>query len=264
MNLLILRPGEVDASNTVKLSDARAAHALTVLRIADGGELRIGLLDGPLGIGVVQARENGAITLRCRFEDRIPPRPRVDLLLALPRPKVLRRLWAQVAALGVDRIILTNAERVERNYFDTHLLEPDSYVPLLVEGLQQAKDTRLPRVSVHKRLKVLIEDDLDSLSNSDLRLLADPSADRMPSDIVTSATPDRVLVAIGPEGGWNAFERDLFAAHRFIMTGLGRRTLRTDTACVALLAVVNGALTHGPGDEDSDPGAFAGKSGRDL
>jgi 16S rRNA U1498 N3-methylase RsmE len=56
--------------------------------------------------------------VRCVFESVTPPRPRVDVLLALPRPKVMRRLWAQLAALGVAQIILTNAERVERHYFD--------------------------------------------------------------------------------------------------------------------------------------------------
>ena len=58
------------------------------------------------------------------------------------------RIWAQVAAIGVGQIILTNAERVERNYFDTHWLAPESYRPLLIEGLQQARDTRLPAVSI--------------------------------------------------------------------------------------------------------------------
>ena len=95
-----------------------------------------------------------------------PSRPPVDLLLALPRPKVLRRLWAQIAALGVGRIILTNAARVERNYFDTHVLSAACYQPLLIEGLQQARDTRLPAVTVHRQFKVLLEDELDSLSRT--------------------------------------------------------------------------------------------------
>ena len=97
------------------------------------------------------------------LEPDTPPRPAIDLLLAAPRPKVMRRLWAQIAALGVGQIILTNAEKVERNYFDTHMLAPDTYRPLLIEGLQQARDTRLPSVSIHRRFRVLIEDELDRL-----------------------------------------------------------------------------------------------------
>jgi 16S rRNA U1498 N3-methylase RsmE len=119
---------------------------------------------------------DGAVVLACAFDTATPPRPPIDLLLALPRPKVMRRLWAQLAALGVGQIILTNAERVERNYFDTHVLTPECYRPLLVEGLQQARDTRLPVVSIHRQFKVLIEDDLAGMVGEGRRVAADPAA----------------------------------------------------------------------------------------
>jgi hypothetical protein len=134
-----------------------------VLRLVPGRSARVGLVDGPFGQAHVLAIDEGTVTLACEFETATPPRPAVDVLLALPRPKVMRRLWAQLAALGVGRIMLTNAERVERHYFDAHILAPEHYRPLLLEGLQQAKDTRVPEVSIHKQLKILIEDDLDRL-----------------------------------------------------------------------------------------------------
>jgi RsmE family RNA methyltransferase len=157
----------------------------------------------------------------------------------------MRRLWAQIAAVGVGQIILTNAERVERNYFDTHVLSPEYYRPLLIEGLQQARDTRLPGVSIHRQFKVLIEDDLDGLfppGPSGCRLVADPAANRPAAEIVRESVEERILLAIGPEGGWNDFERALFKAHGFQAGGMGPRTLRTDTACVALLAIVHEAV----------------------
>jgi RsmE family RNA methyltransferase len=166
----------------------------------------------------------------------------VDLLLALPRPKVLRRLWAQFAALGVGQIILTNAERVERNYFDTHVLTPECYRPLMIEGLQQARDTRLPVVSIHRQFKILVEDDLDRLFTDGLRLVADPAATSSAGAAVAARADPRVLLAIGPEGGWNDFEMRLLAAHGFQAVGMGPRTLRTDTACVALLTLVHDAI----------------------
>ena len=168
----------------VSLSGARAKHLLNVLSVAPGHQVRVGIIDGPCGVGTVQSVDDGTVELRCTFDGLIPPRPRVDLLLALPRPKVMRRLWAQIAALGVGQIILTNAERVERNYFDTHVLRPECYGPLLVEGLQQARDTRLPHVSIYKQFKVLIEDDLNSLCPTGLRLVADPAATNPIGDVI--------------------------------------------------------------------------------
>jgi RsmE family RNA methyltransferase len=242
VNLIILEPNELHADGGVMLSGARAAHLINVLNVSPGKRVQVGVLDGPRGAGEVVQAGDGVVALRCDFEAGAPPVPRVDLLLALPRPKVMRRLWAQIAALGVGRIILTNAERVERDYFGAHIVSEETYRPLLIEGLQQARDTRLPKVSVHKRLKVLVEDELDGMFREGVRLVADPAAPRSVSEAVGPGATGRALLAIGPEGGWNDFERELFAAHGFQSVGMSPRALRTDTACVALLALAHEAL----------------------
>ena len=242
MNLILLEERDRVGSSSVTLSDARAAHLLKVLRVTPGQTVRIGLLDGPLGVGTVELARDGRVTLRCAFEPGTPPRPRVDVLLALPRPKVMRRLWAQLAALGAGQIILTNAERVERHYFDTHVLTEASYRPLLIEGLQQARDTRLPMVSVHRQFRILVEDHLDALSGDGVRLVADPGGTMSIGSALSDHKDQRVLLAIGPEGGWNSFELALLAAHGFRLVSLGARTLRVDTACTALLAITHAAL----------------------
>src|SRR4030095_14410407 len=210
----------------------RPGQARAVLGGVPGQELRVGLVDGPRGTGrVVQIAES--IELDCTFELEPPPPPDLELLLALPRPKVMRRLWAQLAALGVGQIILTNAARVERNYFDTHVLDPACYRPLLVEGLQQAQDTRLPRVSIHRRFRPLVEDELDALASADLRLVAHPSPTATAIGGAWPPAAARVLLAVGPEGGWDDFELGLLSERRFRVVSLGARTLRADTACVA-------------------------------
>jgi RsmE family RNA methyltransferase len=241
VNLILLEPSEVSDAGTVTLAGPRAAHMLNVLRVAPGHDVRIGVLDGPRGIATVETIGADVVTLRCLLEADATARPPVDLLLATPRPKVMRRLWAQIAALGVGRIILTNAEKVERHYFDTHMLEPGTYRPLLIEGLQQARDTHMPSVSIHRRFRVLVEDELDRLVGPALRVVTDPSATASITEIVRGSRESRVLLAVGPEGGWNRFELDLLAAHGFQSAGMGPRTLRTDTACIALLAITHAA-----------------------
>ena len=242
MNLLLFEPDEVGVAGDVRLSGVRARHLLSVLKVTFEQRLRVGILDGPLGVGEVKGAGDDLVELQCVFDPLPPPRPRADVLLALPRPKVLRRLWSQLAALGVGRILLSNAERVERNYFDTHLLVPGGYRPLLVEGLQQAKDTRVPLVSVHRQFRVLIEDELDEHAGGASRLVADPAARASPTAVVRDACDERVILAIGPEGGWNRFELTLLEAHGFTAVGIGPRTLRTDTACLVLLGMVHEAL----------------------
>jgi RsmE family RNA methyltransferase len=230
--------------------------------VSVGHEVRIGVIDGGRGVGTVEAIDAGSVVMRCAIEAETPPRPPVDLLLAVPRPKVMRRLWAQIAAMGVGRIILTNAERVERDYFDAHTLDEAEYRPLLIEGLQQARDTLVPHVSIHKRFKVLVEDELDALCPDAARLVAQPGTDASTitdafamDPALHSVSPalhrSRVLLAIGPEGGWNDFELKLLGAHGFQAIGMGPRSLRSDTACIALLALVHHAI--GRGDRPSVP-----------
>jgi RsmE family RNA methyltransferase len=241
MNLILCETAELQEGGTITLTGVRATHVREVLRAAAGDEVRVGIVDGPSGRGTIVSIADDRVDMRCQFDDEtVPPRPAIDLLLALPRPKVMRRLWAQLAAIGVGRIILTNASRVERHYFDTHILSQETYRPLLIEGLQQARDTRLPLVSIHRQFRILIEDDLDQLSDADQRLVAHPGAAPTIANAVDRT--GRVLLAIGPEGGWNTFELDLLQRHRFTPIALGPRTLRTDTACIALLALLHAAL----------------------
>lgn len=241
MNLILLNESDHIDGSCVTLTDARGTHLLKVLRVTTGQTVRVGWIDGPLGTGTVESVSDGRVSMQCVFEADAPPRPRVDVLLALPRPKVLRRLWAQFAALGVGQIILTNASRVERDYFDTHVLTEACYRPLLIEGLQQAQDTRVPLVSVHRQFRILVEDRLDDLFRIGVRLVADPSGTTSIANAL-ARRDGRVLLAIGPEGGWNDFELRLLEMRGFTPVGLGPRTLRVDTACVALLSHVHSSL----------------------
>ena len=86
MNLILLDERDRVGSSQVTLSDARAAHLLNVLKVTPGREVRVGLLDGPLGVGTVTAAGDGRVTMQCVFDADAPPRPQVDVLLALPRP----------------------------------------------------------------------------------------------------------------------------------------------------------------------------------
>ena len=159
MNRILCSPDEVDDAGVALLADRRADHILRVLRAAPGQVLRAGILDGPAADATVMTMDGGTVRIQLSAYGPAPARARVDLLLALPRPKVLKRLLPQLAALGIDRLILANARKVERYYFDSHVLAPEFCHAQFVEGLQQAGHTRLPRVSIHRRLKILIEDE---------------------------------------------------------------------------------------------------------
>ena len=241
MNLILLEPDEIQADGTAVLSGKRARHVREVLHAAEGEAIRVGVVDGAMGTATI-LEDAKQLRLQCALAGGLPPVPRVDVLLAMPRPKVMNRLWPVLAALGVGRILVSNAWKTERNYFDTHVLEPEHVREGLIEGLQQARDTRLPQVSVHKQFKKLVEDKLDAFGPYAARLVAHPGAGAFPSEKLAALPREaRVLLAVGPDGGWTPFELDLLAAHGFETVSWGARALRTDTACAVLLGLVHAA-----------------------
>ncbi len=242
MNVILVERDELDDSGCVELSGRRGDHVRTVLRARVGDRLRVGRVEGPLGEATVEHLAATAVRLRCRFDLEAPPRPTVDLLLALPRPKVLKRLYAPLAQLGLGRLLLVNAAKVERMYFDSHVLDPAFQRERLLEGLQQARDTRLPEVTLHRRLKVLLEDELDACCPDGERLWADPAGGGSVYDAVQERCRPRVLLAVGPEGGWTAHEAALFAAAGFRGVSAGPRVLSSDVACITMIALVADAL----------------------
>jgi len=241
VNLVLLQADELGDDGRVRLTGSRAVHIIRVLRAGVGRVIRVGLLNGPRGSGWIERVDDATVDLLCRLDPAPPAPPFLSVILALPRPKVMKRLWAQLAAIGLQRIILTNAAKVERSYFDTHWLDPENYTPLLFEGLSQSGDTLLPDVRIERRLKPFLEDDLDILFPADHRFLAHPRSGGPLAD-VNFGPRRRILMAIGPEGGWTDYELDLFEEHRFQPINMGPRTLRTDTACIALLGALHALM----------------------
>lgn len=228
---------DVQPDGTVWTNARQTEHIHKVLKAEVGQELRVGIVNGPKGVGVVHELGPARVRVACRFEEIVETlEPMIDLLLAVPRPKVLRRLWAPLASMGVRRIFLVNAEKVERQYFDTHWLDETVWRQELVLGLEQAGETRLPEVRVCRRLKPFIEDELAELFPEHQRVLCHPA--EKATDWSSMRFPGAVLLAVGPEGGWNEYELGLFKAHGFEAASLGTRTLRVDTACIVLVGLV--------------------------
>jgi RsmE family RNA methyltransferase len=225
MNLLLLTPDEVRADGTAQVGGRRARHVAEVLRAGPGDTVRAGVLGGKLGTARLLSLEGEEVVLALTFAEEPPPRPGVDLLLALPRPKALRRILAAVASLGVDRLVLLNAARVEKSYFDAQVLAPERTRKHLIDGLEQARDTILPEVHLAPRFRPFVEDTLDGLLGPGQRWLLHPGPDTPP----LHPPGGRITLAVGPEGGWVPFERELLAARGFQPLSLGIRSLRTET-----------------------------------
>jgi RsmE family RNA methyltransferase len=238
MNLILLQADDRDPAGRFVLADRRADHVREVLRAEPGRELRVGLLEGPLGRGRVIGTTEESVTLECEFDAAPPPRPRVDLVLAIPRPKSLTKLWPEIAALGVDRVVLLRTWRVGKPYLTARALLPEEYRPLLHEGMMQAKTTREPRVEIEPLFKPWAEDRAAGFATGALALVAHPVA-ASPLSSVRIAADERVVIVVGPEGGFVPYEVEALESAGFRAVSMGERTLRVETAVVALLSQID-------------------------
>lgn len=227
MNLLLLEPGELAADGTARLGGRRAAHVAAVLRAAAGDRILAGLVGGRLGEAEVLAVSAAEVVLRPALDRDPPPPAPVSLLLALPRPKILRKVLQAAASMGVKRVVLLGSYRVEKSFWASPHLAPAAMRAELLLGLEQGRDTRLPEVSVRRFFKPFVEDELEATFDEPARLLAHPGAPAL-EDHRPAGT--RAALAIGPEGGWTAYEAEELRRRGFAPFSLGPRVLRVDAA----------------------------------
>ncbi|MDF1820619.1 MAG: 16S rRNA (uracil(1498)-N(3))-methyltransferase [Alcanivoracaceae bacterium] len=229
MNLILLDPPQAVAGNRYRLCPRQAHHVDTVLAARPGDTLRCGLLNGKRGSGVLhhvgEHRE-----LDVCLDEPPPPALPLTLVLALPRPKMLKRMLIDAASLGIKKIVLLNSWKVDKSYWQTPELKAGLLAEKLRLGLEQAGDTLMPTLTLAKRFRPFVEDDLKAITGNSQCVLADPSGETyMPCDLDTPVT-----LAVGPEGGWTTYERDMLLAHGFTCYRLGERILRSETALPAL------------------------------
>ena len=170
------------------------------------------------------------ILLRPIQLEAVPAKLPVHLILALPRPKVLRRIIMDAVTLGVQRISLIHSYRVDKSYWQSPFLQHlDDYVTL---GLEQAGDTIEPEIQLYKRFKPFVEDVLPTfISDQKPAYVAHPYAEQqMPHAIQHSC-----CLIVGPEGGFIPYEVDLFKKNGCQARRLGNRILRTETAVSHIL-----------------------------
>jgi RsmE family RNA methyltransferase len=231
MNILILRETDFTGPGRVRLAGRALRHVTEVHRAAVGAELAVGLLDGALGRGAVTRLDAEALEMEVVLDRPAPPKLPLTLVLALPRPKVLNRVLAAATSLGVARIYLVNAWKVEKSYWKSPRLEPENLLQQRILGLEQARDTLLPELHLRRLLRPFAEQELPELLAGTLPLLAHPGApEPCPRAITGAAT-----LVIGPEGGFLPAEVELLARSGCRPVHLGERILRVETAVAALV-----------------------------
>lgn len=232
MNLALLFEEDFVDADRVIFRGRRLTHLQSILKVTAGDSIPVGRADGNMGTGEVLRLTDTEAELRVTL-DQTPPAPLpLTLILAMPRPKMFRRILQTCAGLGVKDIWLINSYKVEKSFWQTPWLSEDQVRENLALGLEQAKDTVMPRVQIRKLFKPFVEDELPALIEGKQALVAHPG----------TSTPCPVhlnrpsLLCIGPEGGFIPYEIEKLEEVGCRGVHLGPRILRMETAVPVLVS----------------------------
>ena len=234
MNLMLLEHTDFIDEGIVKLSDRRLKHMLEIQKVHVGSCIKAGLINGQIGTATITKIQSNSAFLQVSLTEDPPKALPLILVLALPRPKMLKRILQTIATLGVKELYLINTWKVEKSYWQTPCLNEPSIKKELLLGLEQGCDTLLPKVIIKKCFKPFIEDELTEIARDVYSLVAHP-ADGIPCPVgITQPT----ILAIGPEGGFIEYEVGKFTEIGFQSISMGSRIQRVETIIPSLLGKI--------------------------
>ncbi|MBL7662232.1 RsmE family RNA methyltransferase [bacterium] len=236
MNLLIIEKSDLLDIRTALVADDRARHLIEIKKVKLGTEIAVGLIDSWLGKARVVELQAKQVKLEIIEQAEVEREFDLTLLLALPRPQLLKKVLQIAGMWGVKEIIFSGSEKVEKSYFQSIVLEPQTLKKHLVDGMSQGVNIFLPQVRVEKHLKQALE----LIQNTKDKFLAEKTAEQKLINFYVhnreKSNYDKILVALGPEGGFMPSEIDAFVQSGFLMFNISPYVLRVDVALSAALA----------------------------
>lgn len=231
-----MKPDPHDSSlwdRSITLDAEQTHHARRVLRLRVGD--RIGVFDGRGAVGegqishLPQRGGAGAVVRLLDVSHVAPPRPCIELATALPKGPRSADLVAGLSQAGADRLIPL---RCERAAVDPNSVKPKRLERAAVEAAKQCGRAHLLGIEAPAGLAELVN------RPHDLRLFA-LAAPQVPIELAPLiAQAQRVLILVGPEGGWTDEEQSHASEAGCRPWHFGPHVMRIETACTAACAIV--------------------------
>ncbi|HVS21941.1 MAG TPA: 16S rRNA (uracil(1498)-N(3))-methyltransferase [Pyrinomonadaceae bacterium] len=241
-------PGE----QTVVLSAEEARHARDVLRLHRGDEVYV--FDGmekEFRCAVREfVRDDAVFDV---LEEVEPTRSESPLALALGivllKGEKFDLVIQKTVELGVTRVIPLDSERVDmriRNSEDAHN-RMTRWRRIAREAAKQSGRARVPEITAPLTLEFLLmsaAEEKESSTEAIRLMFSERGGTSLAETTNNFEPPARVVALVGPEGGWTDTEIELAHAANWNIVTLGGRTLRAETAAIAIVAL----LQHRFGD----------------
>lgn len=249
MNIALFTSDEI--SSPLALCDKRAEHIIKILHKNCGDSFDAGIIGGKAGKAKITKIDKTHMYFDFIPDNDGKPLHPLIMLIGFPRPIQLKRLFRDMAGLGVKEIHLLGTELGEKSYMQSNIIEKGQAETLLIEGSVQGKSTHVPKLFLHKNLKECLDFFRDSKEYKEgLKILLDnisPKgrlADAIKENEKTFQRDNSgkitrcVFAAIGSERGWTDNERSQFYENNFEICSMGSRVLRTETAATVAASII--------------------------
>jgi len=225
--------------SSARISGELFRHISTVLRLKTGESLRLSDGCGHEAIAWITAVEKGGASVR--LEPFYTVRGdegalAITLCQGLPKGEKMDLILQKCTELGINRIVPFNAERsVVRLDSDRLGKRITRWEKIVQESARQSGRSSIPAIGFHEDLRELLKKEEGSLK---LLLWEGEKEQGLRELIEKTDKPETVSIIIGPEGGLTAAEAKNAAAAGYIPVTLGSRILRTETAGLAVVAIL--------------------------
>ncbi len=231
---------------TAQVPRARLAELITRRDLQIGHELAVGVRNGGRGRGKIVSVDEASVAIDFRCAERSPNLLPIEVIVAIPRPQILKRLLRDIAMIGLSKLSLVRSSLTDKNYLKSHALTESAIFEHLRLGLEQAAITVAPTVQIFSSWREFANDwQRAPGSAADLKILACPSGTTSVAEVCcrsvwSKAENARAVAAIGPERGWTDQERGWFVEQGFNVVTFSPRILRVDVAVNFLAGMLEG------------------------
>jgi len=221
------------AGNQVKLGAEEARHVIRVLRHKVGDRIQVVDGEGNEYRCVITKIGRGELRAEVMSQTRRARETVAEVTLAasITKGAKMDAMVEMATELGVSQIVPLVTMRTIARLTPARLRR---FRHLTVSALKSSTRTMLPRIKPVQEFEQFLKES----SYFDLRLLAYEEERRTRLREVLVASPRRVALVIGPEGGFSETEVAAAQAHGFRTFSLGPRRLRAETACIAGVALL--------------------------
>lgn len=221
------------SGDSVLLSEEESKHAVRVLRLSAGDQVE--LLDGKGTRAVAEVSDDHpkrcVLTLISRSSEPTGRNFRLHIAVA-PTKNTDRIEWfvEKATEIGIDEITFLECEHSERNTVKIERIEK-----VAISAMKQSQQSHLPKINELTSFR-----DFISTCNADIKLIAH-CVDSERKDLRGfSFTNKTVAILVGPEGDFSNDEINLALQSGFQPVIFGKTRLRTETAAVFAVTLVNG------------------------